>query len=69
MTFDVILCFIKKMRLRNVSINRNINQNRFINECTRKKKLKSCVYSLTVSEFTTTTDFQGPKETLAQFLL
>ena len=29
----------KNLRLYNVSINRNFYQNRFINECTRKKKV------------------------------
>ena len=41
MTFEVILQFMKKLRLLNVSIHRNVDQNRFINECARKKKAKS----------------------------
>ena len=39
-TFEVILHFMKNLRLHNVSIHRNFNQNRFINECDRKRKAK-----------------------------
>ena len=41
MTFEVILDFMKNLRLHNVSIHRNFEQNWFINECDTKKKLKS----------------------------
>ena len=40
MTFEVILYFIKTLRLHNVSIHRNFYQNRFVNEYARKKKAK-----------------------------
>ena len=40
MTSEVILHFMKNLRLHNVSIHRNFYQNRFINECARKKKAK-----------------------------
>ena len=40
MTFEVTLDFMKKLCLENVSIHRNFEQNRFINECARKKKAK-----------------------------
>ena len=40
MTFEVILHLIKNVRLLNVSIHRNFYQNRFINECAKKKKKK-----------------------------
>ena len=40
MTYEVILYFIKKLRLYIVSIQRNVYQNRFINECANKKKAK-----------------------------
>ena len=39
MIFDVILNEIKYLRIYNVS-NSNLYQNRFIDECTRKKKAK-----------------------------
>ena len=34
-----------------------------------ERKNLNPVYKLTVSEFTTTTDFQGPKETVAHFFV
>ena len=40
MTFEVILYFMKNLRLYNVSIHRIFYQNRFINEYARKKKAK-----------------------------
>ena len=40
MTFEVILYFMKKLRLHNVSIHRNLYQNRLINEYAKKKKAK-----------------------------
>ena len=40
MTLEDILNFIKNMCLHNVSIHTNFYQNRFINECARKKKAK-----------------------------
>ena len=40
MTFEVIIYFMKNLRLYNVSIHRNFYQNRFINEYARKKKAK-----------------------------
>ena len=40
MTFEVILYFMKILRLHNVSIHRNFYQNRFINKYARKKKAK-----------------------------
>ena len=40
MTFEVILYFMKNLRLHNVSIHRKFYQNRFINEYGRKKKAK-----------------------------
>ena len=45
MTFKFILHFMKNLRLLN---DRNVDQNRFIIECARKKKAKK---SPTVSEF------------------
>ena len=51
--FEVILHFIKKkVRLHNVIIHRNFYQNRFIKECSRRKKAKIPMFhSLPVSEF------------------
>ena len=40
MTFEVILNFIKHLRLLNVSIHTDFDQNWFINEYARKKKDK-----------------------------
>ena len=40
MTFEVILDFLNSLRLHNVSIHRDFEQNQFINECARKKKAK-----------------------------
>ena len=40
MTFEVIIYFIKNLRLHNVSIHRNFYQNWFINEYDIKKKAK-----------------------------
>ena len=40
MTSEVILYFIKKMRLHKVSIHINFYQNQFINKYARKKKGK-----------------------------
>ena len=40
MTFEVILHFMKRLRLNIASIHRNFYQNWFINECARKKKAK-----------------------------
>ena len=40
MIFEVILDFMKNLRLRNVNIHRKFEQNRLINECVRKKKAK-----------------------------
>ena len=40
MTSEVILRFMKNLRLHNVSIHRNFYQNRSINEFARKKKAK-----------------------------
>ena len=37
MNSEVILHIIKSLRSDNVSIHRNLDQNRFINECARKK--------------------------------
>ena len=51
MTFEVIIYFMKNLRLHNVSIHRNFYQNRFINEYDRKKKAKiSESQSLEVTE-------------------
>ena len=41
MTFEVILHFMKTLRLYNVSIHISFHQNWFINECAVRKKLKS----------------------------
>ena len=40
MTYKVILNFMNNLRFYIVSIHRKFYQNRFINECTRKKKAK-----------------------------
>ena len=40
MTFEVNVYFMKNLRLHNVSIHRNFDQNRFLNEYARKKKAK-----------------------------
>ena len=49
MTFEVILYFITNLCLHNVSIHRNFDQNWFINEYARKKKLKSRSHGITES--------------------
>ena len=49
MTFEVILDFMKKLCLHNVSSHRNFEQNRFVNECARKKKVKSRNHGMTES--------------------
>ena len=37
MTFEVTLHYMKNLRLFNVGIHKNVDQNRLINECARKK--------------------------------
>ena len=40
MISEVILYFLKNLPIDNINVSIHINQNRFINECAKKKKAK-----------------------------